>query len=162
MVGTVVGTGGWQLANVPGCRRHVNGSDSLAHSAILRGGTMRDAAVARLAAHRRMSWDMSGQKGKEREGVWHAGMFYSRRELVEQDRNSLKHAVKYSRGTRGTDPPQIVEDGGGEFRYVTLAVFRGDGRRREEYATPAAISVRANNGPSRVSVSVDSRPERAA
>lgn len=71
-------------------------------------------------------------------------------------------AVKYSRGARSTDPPEIVEHGGGEFRYVTLAVFRGDGRRREEYATPSAISVRANDGLTRVSVSVGSRPERTA
>lgn len=32
--------------------------------------------------------------------------------------------------------PEIVEDRGGEFRYVTLAVFRDDGKRREEYALP--------------------------
>jgi hypothetical protein len=44
--------------------------------------------------------------------------------------------VKYSRGARGTDPADIVEDSGGDFRYVTLAVFRGDGRRCEEYAVP--------------------------
>jgi hypothetical protein len=44
--------------------------------------------------------------------------------------------VKYSRGARTTDPAEVVEDGGGDFRYVTLALFRGDGRRREEYAVP--------------------------
>jgi hypothetical protein len=27
-----------------------------------------------------------------------------------------------------------VEAGDGSFRYVTLAVFRGEGRRRDEYA----------------------------
>lgn len=102
--------------------------------------------------------------GEERQGVWHAGMFYSRRELVEQERKSLKQAVKYSRGARSTDPPEIVEDGGGEFRYVTLAVFRGDGRRREEYAAPAAVSVQvaAEKGLSRARVSVRSDAERAA
>lgn len=52
-------------------------------------------------------------------------------------------AVKYSRGARSTDPPEIVEDGGGDFRYVTLAVFRGDGRRHAEYALPAAAPARA-------------------
>lgn len=78
--------------------------------------------------------------GAEREGVWHAGLFYSRRELREQERKRLKPAVKYSRGARSTDPPEIVEDGGGDFRYVTLAVFRGDGRRRPEYALPAAAA----------------------
>lgn len=81
--------------------------------------------------------------GEEREGVWHAGLFYSRRELAEQDRKRLGRAVKYSRGARSTDPPEIVEDGGGEFRYVTLAVFRGNARRREEYAVPPADAARA-------------------
>ena len=50
----------------------------------------------------------------------------------------LAAAVKYSRGARNTDPPEIVEEGDGSFRYVTLAAFRGEGRRREEYVLPAA------------------------
>lgn len=98
-----------------------------------------------FANERDFDWRIIGARrgtctinGEEREGVWHAGLFYSRRELHEQERKRLNHAVKYSRGARSTDPPEIVEDGGGEFRYVTLAVFRGDGRRREEYVTPAA------------------------
>ncbi len=63
------------------------------------------------------------------QGVWHGGQFYTRRELAEQQRKGLARAVRYSRGARSTDPPEIVEDGGGDFRYVTLAVFRGDGRK---------------------------------
>lgn len=103
-----------------------------------------------LANERGFDWRLIGARrgtckidGEEREGVWHAGLFYSRRELAEQDRRRLGRAVKYSRGARSTDPPEIVEDGGGEFRYVTLAVFRGDARRREEYAIPADARVRA-------------------
>lgn len=98
-----------------------------------------------LANERNFDWRLIGARrgrctigGKERDGVWHAGLFYSRRELREQEHKGLKHAVKYSRGARSTDPAEIVEDGGGEVRYVTLAVFRGAGRRREECATPAA------------------------
>jgi hypothetical protein len=73
---------------------------------------------------------------EERQGVWHAGQFYTRRALPEQERKGLERAVKYSRGARSTDPAEVVEEGGGDFRYVTLAVFRGNGRRREEYAIP--------------------------
>lgn len=56
--------------------------------------------------------------------------------VSKKQRKGLARAVKYSRGARSTDPPEIFEDGGGDFRYVTLAVFRGDGRRREELAIP--------------------------
>lgn len=101
-----------------------------------------------LANERDFDWRLIGARrgtckidGEEREGVWHAGLFYSRRELREQERKRLKPAVKYSRGARSTDPPEVIEDGGGDFRYVTLAVFRGDGRRAE-YALPAAAPAR--------------------
>ncbi len=73
--------------------------------------------------------------GAERQGVWFAGQFYTRRELEPNARMKLVAAVKYSRGAKNTDPPAIVEEGDGSFKYVTLAVFRGDGRRKEEYAT---------------------------
>ena len=76
--------------------------------------------------------------GEEREGVWYAGLFYTRRELDPNPRMKLGPAVKYSRGARPTDPPETVEDGSGDFRYVTLAVFRGDARRKEEYAIPVS------------------------
>lgn len=91
----------------------------------------------RIIGARRGTWKIDGE---EREGVWHAGLFYSRRELREQERKRLKAAVKYSRGARSTGPPEIIEDGGGDFRYVTLAVFRGDARRRAEYALPPAAA----------------------
>jgi hypothetical protein len=76
-------------------------------------------------------------EGEERDGVWHGGHFYTRREFEANPRMKLGAAVKYSRGARYTDPPEVVEDGDGTFRYVTLAVFRGEGRRREEYAIPS-------------------------
>jgi ssDNA-binding DdrB-like protein len=81
--------------------------------------------------------------GEERQGVWYAGQFYTRRQLEPNVRMKLAAAVKYSRGAKNTDPAEIVEDGDGSFKYVTLAVFRGDGRRREEYAEPSMTS-RAN------------------
>ena len=87
-------------------------------------------------------------EGEEREGVWYAGQFYSRRELPAT--RKIQHpAVKYSRGAKATDPAEIVEEGDGSFRYVTLAVFRGDGRRREEYAVSAA-GVASDDQPSAV------------
>ena len=59
-------------------------------------------------------------------------------------------AVKYSRGARQGDPPGAVKEGDGSFRYVTLAVFRGEGRRREEFAvpgTPPAAEEAADGAP---------------
>jgi hypothetical protein len=80
-------------------------------------------------------------------GVWYAGQFYTRRELEPNPRMKLAAAVKYSRGAKNTDPPEIIEEGDGSFRYVTLAVFRGDGRRREEFATPSvAVRVASSAG----------------
>jgi hypothetical protein len=55
-------------------------------------------------------------EGEEREGVWYAGLFYTRRELDPNPRMKLGAAVKYSRGARHTDPPEVVEDGDGTFR----------------------------------------------
>ena len=96
-----------------------------------------------LANEQDFDWRLIGARrgactidGEKREGVWHGGQFYTRRELPEHERKGLERAVKYSRGARSTDQAEIVEDGGGDFRYVTLALFRGDGRRREEYALP--------------------------
>lgn len=76
--------------------------------------------------------------GEERDGVWYCGQFYTRRALDPNPRMKLERAIKYSRGAKGTDPDEIVEGEEGSFRYVTLAVFRGEGRRREEYAIPRA------------------------
>ncbi len=84
--------------------------------------------------------------GEEREGVWYAGHFYTRRELQPNQRMKLAAAVKYSRGAKNTDPPEIVEEGDGSFRYVTLAAFRGAGRRREEYRMPTASGNGATAG----------------
>jgi hypothetical protein len=56
----------------------------------------------------------------------------------------LSAAVKYSRGAKNTDAPGIVEEGDGAFRYVTLAVFRGEGRRHTEYAVPSPAANRTN------------------
>jgi hypothetical protein len=97
-----------------------------------------------LANESNFDWRLLGARrgrgtveGEERDGVWYDGQFYTRREFEANPRMKLGPAVKYSRGARSTDPPEVVEEGDGSFRYVTLAVFRGEGRRREAYATPA-------------------------
>lgn len=51
--------------------------------------------------------------------------------------------MQYGRGARARTRQKIIEDGGGDFRYVTLTMFHGDARRREEYAAPAAAARRA-------------------
>lgn len=75
-------------------------------------------------------------EGEEREGVWYDGQFYSRRQFEANPRRKLGPAVKYSRVAKNGDTPEAVEEADGGFGYVTLAVFRGDGRRREVYAIP--------------------------
>lgn len=67
--------------------------------------------------------------------IIHAGKTYKIRTLDAVDTRKMKlpQAVKISRGARSTDPPGIVETADGDFRYVTLAVFRG-GKRQERYA----------------------------
>jgi hypothetical protein len=92
--------------------------------------------------------------GEVRDGVWYCGQFYTRRALDPNPRMKLERAIKYSRGANGTDPEEIVEGEDGSFRYVTLAIFRGEGRRREEYAIPRAT--RAEGG--RVDRASESRP----
>lgn len=105
-----------------------------------------------LAAEPDFDWSLVGARrgsvtvdGEERQGVWHAGHFYTRRQLEPNRRMKLAAAIKYSRGAKNTDPPEIVEEGDGSFRYVTLAVFRGKGRRREEYAVTAQAANRTDH-----------------
>jgi hypothetical protein len=99
-----------------------------------------------LASEPDFDWSLLGGRrgscvvdGEEREGVWFADRFYTRREFAANPRQKLGPAVKFSRGALATDPPEFVEEGDGGFRYVTLAVFRGDGRAREEFAVPSAV-----------------------
>lgn len=73
-------------------------------------------------------------EGEEREGVWYDGQFYSRRQFEANPRRKLGPAVKYSRVAKNSDALEAVEEADGGFGYVTLAVFRGDGRRREAFA----------------------------
>ena len=99
-----------------------------------------------LASEPDFDWRLIGARrgtgtigGEERDGVWYCGQFYTRRALDPNPRMKLERAIKYSRGARdGIDPEEIVEGDEGSFRYVTLAVFRGEGRRREDYAIPQA------------------------
>lgn len=105
-----------------------------------------------LASEPDFDWRLLGARrgtcvieGEEREGVWHAGQFYSRREFEANPRKKLGRAVKYSRVAKGGDPPEVVEEADGTFKYVTLAVFRGEARRREEYAIPSGSGAESGN-----------------
>jgi hypothetical protein len=73
-------------------------------------------------------------------GVWHGGQFYTRREGEEVDgpRAKMPHAVWYSRGTSGTEPPGTVVETAGNNRYVRLITFRGDSKKVGHYALPPA------------------------
>ena len=75
-------------------------------------------------------------EGEEREGVWYDGQFYSRRQFEANPRRKLGPAVKYSRVAKNGDAQEAVEEADGGFGYVTLAVFRGEGRRRDHLAAP--------------------------
>lgn len=81
-------------------------------------------------------------EGEPREGVWLDDEFYSRREYAAEDavrgKPGKPAAVRYSRGALKTDPPEYVENGEGDFKYVTLAFFRGDRQKIVMYETRSA------------------------
>jgi len=90
-----------------------------------------------LEAEARFDWSSLGASEPyiDRDGnvcvLWR-GKPYKRRQLEamknEKKKIDLPDAVKYSRGANDFDPPEIVEAGDGEFKYVTLAIFKGKGR----------------------------------
>lgn len=83
---------------------------------------------------------IGGREFHDRDGnlVVHArGHYWKRRDLAEDAKKNMRAMVKYSRGARPFDPPDIIEgDEGQSFRYVTLIVFAGDGHKDERYAVP--------------------------
>lgn len=74
--------------------------------------------------------------------MWFSDRFYTRREFAANPRQKLGPALEYSRSALATDPPEFVEEGDGGFRYVTLAVFRGDGQAREDLPVQTAADDR--------------------
>jgi hypothetical protein len=78
------------------------------------------------------------------DGVIHKGQFYKRRELegVETKKMKMPPVVKYSRGARPTDPAHLKEGEEGGVQYVTLMVFRGNGRALEQYNDPRKVAAR--------------------
>jgi len=83
---------------------------------------------------------IGGREYTDRDGnptVFARGHYWKRRELAANPNKNLRAMVKYSRGARPFDPPDIIEgDEGQSFRYVTLIVFAGDGHKDERYADP--------------------------
>lgn len=92
-----------------------------------------------LANEADFDWSLIGGKLHEHPskgaGVYWGGDFYTRRALDVNEKKNMPEKVKYSRGARAADPDGIVEVSG-EFSYVTLAVFVGNGKRREKFALP--------------------------
>jgi hypothetical protein len=75
---------------------------------------------ALIGAH---EFEINGEKV-----VSHRGHIYKRREFEQEEKGKkLPAAVKYSRGSKPTDDPAIIEKGSGDINYVTLITFKGGG-----------------------------------
>lgn len=109
-----------------------------------------------LSVHDQFDWALiGGSRGRkrfdgedvDREGVWVGGDFYSRRDYAEtqptRGKAGLPAAIRYSRGARPTDPPELREKGDGDFEYVTLVNFRGGGAPRKKLALPSGTPTSA-------------------
>lgn len=103
-----------------------------------------------LSAHDQFDWSLIGAspgrkrfdgEDVDRDGVWVGGDFYSRRDYAEtqptRGKAGMPAAIRYSRGARPTDPPELREKGDGDFEYVTLVNFRGGGAPRKKLALPS-------------------------
>jgi hypothetical protein len=82
------------------------------------------------------------ESGAMEPGVWFENRFYKRRDLPANEKKKMGAAVKYSRGANDTDRanPNILVEGDDKFGYVTLVIFRGEGRAQVEYERPRAAA----------------------
>lgn len=96
-----------------------------------------------LAQHESFNWALIGarpgeitdEKGQRWAGVWWDGQFYKRRDLEQNDKKDMGQAIKYSRGAKPfEDGPEVEGEDNSNFKYVTLVVFRGDGKARDWWA----------------------------
>lgn len=69
----------------------------------------------------------TGDNGQQRVVVFYKGEAYTQRVLHANPNKNLPAAIKYSRGARPGDPPDIIE-ADGDFKYVTLIIFKGAGK----------------------------------
>lgn len=103
-----------------------------------------------LEAEPDFDWSLIGaRKWTNPEGeelIIHRGLAYRRRELEAVDSRKMKlpAAVKYSRGAKKTDPEHLREQADGGFEYVTLAIFRGGGKKNPRYAQPTGPALTQN------------------
>jgi len=65
--------------------------------------------------------------GQETDVVFQGGHMWTRREFDADPKKKMPAKVKYSRGAKPTDPPEIREKGQGDIEYVTLITFSGKG-----------------------------------
>lgn len=70
------------------------------------------------------------------EVILHQGKAYKRRELGANEKKNMPAVIKYSRGAKNSDPEHLKEGEDGGFQYVTLAVFRGNGKTIPDYEAP--------------------------
>jgi hypothetical protein len=73
--------------------------------------------------------------------VFHRGLMYTRRTLDAQTEGKKKMpaVIKYSRGAKPTDQPHLCEGAGGDNKgYVTLVLFKGNGRDIPALCKPQA------------------------
>lgn len=82
-------------------------------------------------------WSLIGaRKWTNPEGeevILHRGRSYKRRELPANEKKNMPAAIKYSRGAKNSDPEHLKEGDDGGFQYVTLAVFKGNGKSIPDY-----------------------------
>jgi len=82
------------------------------------------------------------ESGAMEPGVWFENRFWKRRDLPANEKKKMGAAVKYSRGANDTDRanPNVLVEGDDKFGYVTLVIFRGEGRAQAEYERPRAAA----------------------
>ncbi|MHB8703711.1 MAG: single-stranded DNA-binding protein [Candidatus Tyrphobacter sp.] len=112
----------------------------------------------------RFDWRLIGAKPltlDDEQGVMHRGRFYKRREMPEKKigKTTLPACVKYSRGAKPTDAPEIRESAPEEgvgLGYVTLVTFRGRAPIDEHFVLPRDKGHNPMRG-----VSIDPRGDEA-
>lgn len=92
-----------------------------------------------MANEESFDWSLLGASrvshSEKGEGVYHAGHFYTRRHLPANERKKMPEVIKYSRGSKATDPPHVVEESS-DFAYVTLIRFIGSRPSIAKYSAP--------------------------
>lgn len=82
---------------------------------------------------------IGGRRWKNPEGeevILHGGRAYKRRELAANEKKNMPAVIKYSRGAKSGDPEHLKEGEDGGFQYVTLLVFKSNGKSISDFEMP--------------------------